>query len=98
MTETPAPGQFSTNTPEPLPLDIPQPSSPTPANRPDKHPILQHFEYGHLPLHLAEISKRFHELAHHMHDTLPMGAETVAGLRKLLEAKDCMVRAANEKP
>lgn len=66
------------------------------SNPPQQHPILKHFEFGHLPLHLAEISREFHTLAHKMHDTLPMGAETVAGLRKLLEAKDCMVRAANE--
>lgn len=61
------------------------------------HPILKHFEFGHLPPHLADVSKEFYRLAHMMHDTLPMGAELVAGLRKLLEAKDCMVRAANEK-
>lgn len=61
-----------------------------------QHPILKHFNFGHLPLHLAEVAQDFYLLAHKMHDTLPMGAETVAGLRKLLEAKDCMVRAANE--
>lgn len=84
-------GKFSSNTPEPLPLDIPEPVKPP---QPEKHPILKHFEYGHLPLHLAAISKEFHDLAHRMHDTLPMDAELIAGLRKLLEAKDCMVRAA----
>jgi hypothetical protein len=29
-----------------------------------------------------------------MADTLPEGAELTAGLRKLLEAKDCFVRSA----
>ena len=67
-------------------------------NLPQEHPILKHFEFGHLPLHLASVSQEFHRLAHHMHETIPMGAELVAGLRKLLEAKDCMVRAANESP
>lgn len=65
--------------------------------KPEPHPILKHFEFGHLPIHLAEVSKEFHTLAHKLHDTLPMGAELIAGLRKLLEAKDCAVRAANEK-
>ena len=61
---------------------------------PESAPILKHFEYGHLPLHLAEISREFHAIAHMMHDKLPAGPELSAGLRKLLEAKDCMVRAA----
>jgi hypothetical protein len=97
MSESPATGQFASNTPEPLPLDIPMPPAPVAANRPDKHPILQHFAYDHLPLHLQGVSREFKLLAHTMHDSLPMGAELIAGLRKLLEAKDCMVRAANEK-
>lgn len=33
-------------------------------------------------------------LANTAHDTLPDNAEKSAGLRKLLEAKDCFVRAA----
>lgn len=61
---------------------------------PVQHPILRHFEFGHLPEHLAAVSQEFHRLAHVMHNTLPDGAEKSAGLRKLLEAKDCMVRAA----
>lgn len=88
------------NTPEPLPLDIPQLVADTPgeARQPaNDHPILKHFEYDHLPSHLQTVSREFHRLAHVMHGTLPMGAELVAGLRKLLEAKDCMVRAAAEK-
>lgn len=60
-------------------------------------PILQFFRYAHLPQHLQEVSRDFYEVAikhaarrlnsqHH--------AEVIAGLRKLLEAKDCLVRAA----
>lgn len=59
----------------------------------DKYPILSFFKYDHLPPHLAEISKPFCELAHRMAKGLPAGAEVSAGLRKLLEAKDCAVRA-----
>jgi hypothetical protein len=58
-----------------------------------KYPILKYFEYEHLPPALAAISKPFCELARQMSDDLPQGAETAACLRKLLEAKDCAVRA-----
>lgn len=56
-------------------------------------PILKHFAYEHLPPHLQEVSKPIGDLAQLMDDMLPDGAEKVAGLRKLLEAKDCLVRA-----
>lgn len=56
-------------------------------------PIMKYFEFAHLPAHLQEISKPLGELAQKMDDELPDGAEKSAGLRKLLEAKDCLVRA-----
>lgn len=63
----------------------------------EQHPataaILRHFAYDHLPAHLQEISQPICELAHDMASRLS-GPELTAGLRKLLEAKDCMVRAA----
>lgn len=59
-----------------------------------KNPILKYFVYGHLPEKLQAISQPFAALAEHMVTTLPAGPETSAGLRKLLEAKDCAVRAA----
>ena len=56
--------------------------------------MLKNFSYKHLPERLKEVSKDFCELAHQMacrgYDNIP---ETMAGLRKLLEAKDCAVRA-----
>jgi hypothetical protein len=55
--------------------------------------MLQFFAYEHLPPHLQEISKPFGELAHQIVVNLPANAERTAGLRKLLEAKDCIVRA-----
>lgn len=55
--------------------------------------ILKYFEYSHLPTGLQEISARFHNLAHWMVEELPRNPERTAGLRKLLEAKDCAVRA-----
>ena len=56
-------------------------------------PILQFFAYAHLPPHLQAVSKPFGDLAQQMVDELPANPERTAGLRKLLEAKDCAVRA-----
>jgi len=55
--------------------------------------LLQFFAYEHLPERLQAISKPFGDLAHQMVETLPSNPERSAGLRKLLEAKDCAVRA-----
>lgn len=57
------------------------------------NPILQFFAYEHLPAHLQEVSKPFSELANQLVETLPSNPETSTALRKLLEAKDCAVRA-----
>lgn len=59
-----------------------------------KTPILRYFEYRHLPGILMAISKPCSDLAMTMAQALPASAETTAGLRKLLEAKDCFVQAA----
>lgn len=56
-------------------------------------PMLQFFRWDHLPGHLQEISKPFGELAVRIVGTLPRNPERSAALRKLLEAKDCAVRA-----
>lgn len=61
-------------------------------------PIMQYFRYKHLPEHLQAVSKPIGELAEAMDASLPDGAEKSAGLRKLLEAKDCFVRAALDQP
>ncbi len=54
---------------------------------------LQYFSYEHLPLQLQVVSKPICDLAHQMEEMLPDGPEKSAGMRKLLEAKDCFVRA-----
>lgn len=63
-----------------------------------RHPATVHlsrqFAYGHLPAPLGEVSQECHDLAELMISTLPDGPELTTGLRKLLEAKDCFVRAA----
>ena len=56
--------------------------------------MLQFFAYEHLPPHLQERSKPFSDLAQHIVATLPSNPERTVALRKLLEAKDCAVRAA----
>ena len=53
----------------------------------------QFFVFAHLPPHLQAISKPFSELAAHIIATLPSNPERTVALRKLLEAKDCAVRA-----
>lgn len=58
-------------------------------------PIIKHFVADHLPEGpLRNISMLNCELAFKMEHLLPDGPEKSAGLRKLLEAKDCFVRAA----
>lgn len=56
--------------------------------------LLRWFEFEHLPPDLQDISSSAWALAHEMAEQLPESAELTAGLRKLLEAKDCFVRAA----
>lgn len=57
------------------------------------HPLLQFFNYSHLPEHLKEVSVNFYNLALIICDTLPENCERTTALRKLLEAKDSAVRA-----
>lgn len=66
-----------------------QPVSPT-----DR--MLAHFAHTHLPPDLAAVSAPCGELARAMVRELPGSAELTVGLRKLLEAKDCFVRARLE--
>lgn len=61
----------------------------------DKFPTLRFFDFAHLPLHMREISEPFAKLAYAMAERDSNHPQEVnAGLRKLLEAKDCAVRAA----
>ena len=58
--------------------------------------LMQFFKFEHLPEHLKVPSLKCWELACQIDAILPEGAEKTAGLRKLLEAKDCFVRALIE--
>ena len=55
--------------------------------------LLQFFEYGHLPVHMQDTSRMFHELAHALIAAVPRNPERTMALRRLLEAKDCAIRA-----
>lgn len=55
--------------------------------------LVEFFRFEHLPPHLQAISKPVAELASAMAEALPHNGELLVGLRKLLEAKDCFVRA-----
>jgi ferritin-like protein len=59
----------------------------------EEHYLIQFFAYEHLPYHLRIVSAHFGELAKVMDNNLPDNQEKTAALRKLLEAKDCAVRA-----
>ena len=54
---------------------------------------MKYFKYDHLREELQAVSKPIGDLANEMDGLLPDGPEKSAGLRKLLEAKDCLVRA-----
>lgn len=58
--------------------------------------ILRYFNYDHLPdpSVMRETSSLCYNLAHVMAERIPDGPERTAGLRKLLEAQDCFVRAS----
>lgn len=57
-----------------------------------KH-IMQFFDFDHLPDHLKKVSKQFHDLAFWVANHIKNNPEKTTALRKLLEAKDCAVRA-----
>lgn len=61
-------------------------------NHNDIEGVLRFFSYDHLPPHQAVVSKPFADLAL-LVASRARNAETMMALRKLLEAKDCAVRA-----
>jgi hypothetical protein len=63
-----------------------------------RHPSVRHFlplfAFEHLPAGpLRDCSEAFAGMAEVSVESIPDDPELAAGLRKLLEAKDCMVRA-----
>lgn len=68
------------------------PNSPE-AMKESEEPMLQFFAHAHLKNELAAVSAPFCELALDIVHRLPRNPERSVALRKLLEAKDCAVRA-----
>lgn len=60
--------------------------------------LMRYFDFLHLPPKLQHVSRHFYTLAEVVYNTLPEGPEQTVCLRKLLEAKDCAVRAALDLP
>lgn len=57
--------------------------------------ICRFFAFEHLPPDLQAVSRVFHDAVEDILHLIPDdSAELVAGIRKLLEGKDCAVRAA----
>ncbi len=59
--------------------------------------ILKYFAYKHLPEHLQRVSEPFCKLAYDVANIYGDEFEVKQSLRKLLEAKDCAVRACLQK-
>lgn len=60
--------------------------------------IFKYFAYDHLNEPLKGVSKVLYNTAYEMIIALPDCPELTVGLRKLLEAKDCLVRTALSLP
>lgn len=58
--------------------------------------MIQWFSWQHLPSHLQAVAAPLRCLAEEIDAAIPDSPEKTAGMRKLLEAKDCFVRAAIE--
>lgn len=71
-------------------MSIPQDTAP-------QEYLLQFFAYGHLPVDLQNVSRPFYELACTIISSVPRNPERTVALRKLLESKDCAVRACISK-
>lgn len=63
---------------------------------PQTERLLKFFEYQHLPEDLAKVARHFAVMTDVLLTMVPDGPELTVCLRKLLEAKDCAVRAALE--
>jgi ferritin-like protein len=55
--------------------------------------LLQFFEFGHLPAQLQGTAQLFHDQAKAVVASIPANPERTMCLRRLLEAKDCAIRA-----
>lgn len=67
------------------------------ARHPGVENVLKFFHYEHLPAELQPVSKTIHDAAVTIVNAIPQDSpQLTLGLHKLLEAKDCFVRADAE--
>jgi len=57
------------------------------------HYLLQYFTYKDLPENQRKVALQFHDLAVNIYDTIPRNRQAIASLEKLLESRDCALRA-----
>ena len=60
--------------------------------------VSKYFTFSHLPEKQKQVSEPICDLAKQMEEMLPESPEKSAGMRKLLEAKDCFMRCSLEIP
>lgn len=65
------------------------------SRHPSVEAVTQYFTFEHLPSHLRPVSQACAELVTKILNEIPEDSpELTMGIRKILEAKDCLVRAA----
>ena len=68
-------------------------NNPCKGRHPDTTHLIKLFAWSHLPENLQDVGYPIGGIAFSMVSRMPDGPELFAGLRKLLEARDCFVRA-----
>lgn len=58
--------------------------------------MIKWLSYEHLPKELQPIVQKYHNMGLIICGTIPSGPERTVALRKLVESKDCAVRAVIE--
>lgn len=58
--------------------------------------MMKWLSYEHLPPEVQEIVQTYHNVGMFICHTIPAGPERTVALRKLVESKDCAVRASIE--
>lgn len=66
--------------------------------RPEVQKLWKYFDYAHLPPHLQRVSRHYAVMVDVLMGMLPDSPELTVAIRKLLESKDCAVRAALDLP
>jgi len=86
-------GQSDNHVPRCMDCELPEEKFMAAKEHPSVAHVLKFFKYDHLPKDLQAVSKECHDMAHNMVINCKQSPELTVGLRKLLEAKDCFVRA-----